>query len=57
VAAFAWFLPPFHMYRQLKEAYTLSRASALWRTAALTLFSFMAIGLFMAIIAGVGSVD
>jgi hypothetical protein len=57
VAAFAWFLPPFHMYRQLKEAYTLSRASALWRTAALTLFSFMAIGLFMVIIAGVGSVD
>jgi len=57
LAAFAWFLPPFHMYRQLKEAYALTRWGALWRTAALTVFAFMAIGLFMVIVAGVGSVD
>lgn len=57
VAAFAWFLPPAHMYRQLKEAYLLKRAGALWRTAALTLFAFMAIGLFMVIITGLGAMD
>jgi hypothetical protein len=57
LAAFAWFLPPFHMYRQLKEAYSLSRAGALWRTVALTVFAFVAIGLFMAIVAGMGAVD
>jgi hypothetical protein len=57
LAAFAWFLPPFHMYRQLKEAYSLSRAGALWRTLALTVFAFVAIGLFMAIVAGMGAVD
>jgi hypothetical protein len=45
------------MYRQLKEAYALSRAGALWRTLALTIFAFIAIGLFMTIIAGVGTVE
>ena len=57
VAAFAWFLPPFHMYRHLKETYGLSRRGALWRTAALTIFAFMAIGLFMMVITGLGAMD
>ena len=57
IAAIAWLLPPVHMYRQLKEAYSLSRAGALWRTVALTLFAFMAVALFLTIIAGVGAVD
>ena len=57
IGTLAWLLPPFHMYRQLKEAYALSRWGALWRTSALVIFAFMAIGLFMAIIAGVGAVD
>lgn len=30
-------LPPLHIYRQLRGAYLLSRASALWRTAVLTI--------------------
>ena len=34
------------IYRQLKEAYGLSRASALWRTAALIVLSLIAIILF-----------
>ena len=37
---------PVHMFRQLKGAYELSTASALWRTAALTLFSWFALALF-----------
>jgi hypothetical protein len=37
---------PVHMFRQLKGAYALSTASALWRTVALTVFSWVALGLF-----------
>jgi hypothetical protein len=37
---------PVHMFRQLKGAYELSTASALWRTVALTLFSWLALGVF-----------
>ena len=46
LASLAFFVPPFHMYRQLKGTYELSRRGALWRTAALTIFAFMAITLF-----------
>jgi hypothetical protein len=40
------FVPPIHMYRQLRGAYQLSRWSALWRTFALINFAFIAAGLF-----------
>jgi hypothetical protein len=43
-------VPPVHIYRQLKGAYGLSRASALWRTAALLILSFVALSLFAAIL-------
>ncbi|HET7708002.1 MAG TPA: DUF3667 domain-containing protein [Sphingomicrobium sp.] len=56
-ASFAWLAPPFHMYRHLKETYDLKRRGALWRTALLIGFAFVAVGLFMAIIAGAGAVD
>ena len=42
------FVPPIHMYRQLRGAYGLSRWSALWRTFALINFAFIAAGLFFA---------
>ena len=45
MVALALFIPV-HMYRQLKGAYELSTASALWRTVALTLFSWFALALF-----------
>lgn len=38
--------PPFHMYRDLKEAYALSRFGALWRTVALLIFAVIALALF-----------
>ena len=37
---------PWHMYRQLRGAYALRRRSALWRTAALCVFAFLALVLF-----------
>lgn len=39
-------VPPVHMYRQLKGAYQLSRLSALWRTAALVIFTAIAVTIF-----------
>jgi hypothetical protein len=40
------FVPPIHMYRQLRGAYALSRWSALWRTFVLLNFAFIAASLF-----------
>lgn len=42
----AMLLPPWHMFRQLREAYQLRRRSALWRTVLLVFFANTAIGLF-----------
>ena len=53
IASLLFFVPPFHMYRQLKGAYSLGRWGALWRTSLLVGFAFAAIGLFTAAIAGV----
>ena len=39
---------PFHMHRQLRETYGLSRAGALWRTIALSFFALIALTLFAA---------
>jgi len=57
MAGLLWLLPPFHMYRQLKGAYSLGRAGALWRTALLTIFAMIVMGLFSAVLVGVGSFD
>ncbi len=57
-ASFTKFIPlmalitlyaPFHMYRQLKETYSLSRFGALWRMSALMLFALVAMLLFIAV--------
>lgn len=47
-------IPPVHIYRQLKGAYGLSRGSALWRTAALLVLSFVALILFGLILITLG---
>jgi hypothetical protein len=41
---------PYHMYRQLRGAYGVSRFGAIWRMLALSLFAWIAIGLFVAVI-------
>ncbi|MES2002747.1 MAG: DUF3667 domain-containing protein [Pseudomonadota bacterium] len=54
IAAFLALVPPVHMYRQLKGAYGLSRFGALWRATLLTMFAFIAAGLFAIVVASIG---
>jgi hypothetical protein len=54
VAGFLFFVPPFHIYRQLKGAYSLSRLSALWRTIVLLIFSFIVLVMFAAMMVALG---
>ena len=51
------FGPPIHMYRQLRGAYELSRFSALWRTALLVVFAFVAGTLFVMLLLALGALD
>ena len=53
----AVFVPPFHMYRQLKGAYGLSRWSAIWRWVLLLTFAAIAFSLFAAAVVLVGISD
>ena len=57
VASLAWFVPPIHMYRQLKGAYGVSTGGAIWRTFALTIFAFIAISLFASLLVAIGAFD
>jgi hypothetical protein len=50
----ATLIPPLHIYRQLKEGYSLTRTGALWRTAALSLFCAIALTLFALSVVGLG---
>ena len=56
-ASLAWFVPPIHMYRQLRGAYGVGKWGAVWRTAVLTMFAFVAIGLFSALLVALGAFD
>jgi len=51
VALAAMLIPPAHIYRQLRGAYALSWASALWRTAVLLVFAGCALILFLLLLA------
>ncbi|HET8750065.1 MAG TPA: DUF3667 domain-containing protein [Sphingomicrobium sp.] len=55
LASLLFFVPPFHMYRQLKEAYGLGRFSAIVRTMALVIFAFIAAALFFAAATAIGA--
>jgi len=56
VGAVLFFVPPIHMYRQLRETYALSRFGAWWRTWFLVAFAGTALLLFfMVIMAQTGS--
>ena len=57
IAGLAFFVPPFHMYRQLRGAYGLSKGSAIWRAALLTIFAFIAIGLFGSLLVTLGAFE
>jgi hypothetical protein len=55
IAGFAiMFVPPLHIYRQLRGAYALSRWSAIWRTLVLINFAFIAATLFFTLLLALG---
>jgi len=57
IAGLAFFVPPFHMYRQLRGTYDLGKRAALWRTGLLTIFAFIAISLFGSLLVAIGAFD
>lgn len=54
VASLLFFIPPIHMYRQLRGTYSLGRVSAVVRTTLLTTFAFIAGALWFAATVAIG---
>lgn len=57
IAGLLWLIPPFHMYRQLKGAYGLTRWGAIWRATLLTMFALIVVSLFAALLVGMGTFE
>jgi len=57
IASLAWLVPPLHMYRQLRGAYGVGRWGGIWRAAALSIFAFIAVSLFISLLVGIGEFD
>jgi len=57
VAPVMLFIPPIHMYRQLRGAYGLGRLGALWRTVLLVTFAVIVMTLFIMMMFGMGVMD
>ncbi len=55
LAGLLFLVPPFHMYRHLKQSYELGRTSAMLRTMALLTFAFIAAALFLVTTVAIGS--
>jgi len=55
LAVFA--LPPIHMFRQLRGAYSLRKRSALWRTVVLLVFAWAALLTFVSLLLVHGLTD
>jgi hypothetical protein len=55
ISLLAMFIPPVHMYRQLKGTYSLGRFGALWRTFALLVITSITSSLFIAFLFYMGS--
>ncbi|HUP67271.1 MAG TPA: DUF3667 domain-containing protein [Sphingomicrobium sp.] len=53
----AWLVPPLHMYRQLRGTYGVGRWGGIWRAAALSIFAFIAISLFVSLLVTLGAFD
>ena len=53
----ALLIPPVHMYRQLKGAYSLTRIGALWRTIGLLWAAIVVIALFLMILVALGILE
>jgi hypothetical protein len=50
----AMLVPPWHVYRQTRGTYGLSRKSALWRTAALMVIAALALAVFTLALLAIG---
>lgn len=50
-------IPPFHLYRQLRGAYPVSRFGAIWRAIALSFFAFVCLTLFFLLLLTMGVMD
>ena len=48
------FVPPIHIYRQLRGAYGVGRFGAIWRTAALLIAAILVLSLFIILMVGLG---
>ena len=48
------FVPPIHMYRQLRGAYGVGRFGAIWRTAVLLMAAIVVLSLFIILMVGLG---
>jgi hypothetical protein len=57
LAGLLFFVPPFHMYRHLKQSYELGKFSAIMRTMALVTFAFIAVALFAVTAVAIGALD
>lgn len=57
LAGLLFFVPPYHMYRHLKQSYELGKWSAIMRTMALVTFAFIAAALFMVTAVAIGALD
>lgn len=57
IASLAWFIPPIHMYRQLRGTYAVGKWGGIWRTMALTIFAFIAISLFTSLLVALGAFE
>jgi hypothetical protein len=57
IASAMTFLPPIHMYRQLRGTYALSRFSALWRTFVLLIFASIAATWFLMLLVALGALS
>lgn len=55
LASLLFLVPPFHMYRHLKQTYELGKFSAVMRTMALLTFAFIAASLFLAAAVAIGA--
>jgi hypothetical protein len=57
LAGLLFFVPPFHMYRHLKQSYELGKWGAIFRTMALVTFAIIAASLFMVTAVAIGALD
>ena len=57
IAAIMLFIPPIHMYRQLRGAYDVGRWGALWRTAILLIVAILVLCAFIVLMGALGIFD